>query len=100
LYTIIILFGMPLTTLTRESVLTAVHLSLLAIYPLSSSINLTPENIRRLVTLEYHADIDVLKWTYWGAIGALIGVWLGAVPMPLDWDRDWQVLCVLEFKLI
>ena len=27
----------------------------------------------------------------WGGfVGCLVGGWLGAVPMALDWDRDWQ----------
>lgn len=25
-----------------------------------------------------------------GVVGACIGAWLGAVPIPLDWDREWQ----------
>lgn len=25
------------------------------------------------------------------AHGAVIGAWLGAWPMPLDWERPWQV---------
>lgn len=24
------------------------------------------------------------------AVGAGVGAWLGAVPIPLDWDREWQ----------
>ena len=24
------------------------------------------------------------------ALGALIGAWLGVLPIPLDWDRPWQ----------
>ncbi len=24
------------------------------------------------------------------AFGTIIGTWLGAVPIPLDWDRPWQ----------
>lgn len=24
------------------------------------------------------------------AMGVLLGAWVGAVPIPLDWDRDWQ----------
>ena len=35
--------------------------------------------------------MDVQKWAYWGALGTCIGAWLGAVPIPLDWDREWQV---------
>ena len=27
----------------------------------------------------------------WGAsVGTAVGAWLGAIPIPLDWDRDWQ----------
>ena len=27
----------------------------------------------------------------WGAtVGTLVGCWLGAIPIPLDWDRAWQ----------
>ena len=25
-----------------------------------------------------------------GLVGAAAGAWLGAVPIPLDWDREWQ----------
>lgn len=25
-----------------------------------------------------------------GTVGALVGAWIGAVPIPLDWDREWQ----------
>jgi len=28
---------------------------------------------------------------YWSALGAAIGAWFGALPIPLDWDRPWQV---------
>lgn len=24
------------------------------------------------------------------AVGAVVGAWLGAIPIPLDWDRVWQ----------
>ena len=27
----------------------------------------------------------------WGTtVGSVLGAWLGAVPIPLDWDREWQ----------
>ena len=90
-YTVIVLFGAPLTTHIPQTFLTALHVAFLSTYPLSSSITPSLENMRQLITLEYHADIDVLKWAYWGGIGTVIGAWLGAVPIPLDWDREWQV---------
>ena len=80
-----------MTTHTSQTLLTAIHIALLSTYPLSSSLPYNAENIRQLITLEYHPDVDVMKWSYWGAIGTVIGAWLGAVPIPLDWDRDWQV---------
>ena len=80
-----------MTTHVLQTILAALHIALLSTYPLSSSIKPNPENIRQLVTLEYDAEFDVMKWTYWGAIGTVIGGWLGAVPIPLDWDREWQV---------
>lgn len=27
---------------------------------------------------------------YGATLGALLGAWIGAVPIPLDWDREWQ----------
>ena len=24
------------------------------------------------------------------SLGTLVGAWAGAVPIPLDWDREWQ----------
>lgn len=27
---------------------------------------------------------------YGQALGALAGAWVGAIPIPLDWDREWQ----------
>ena len=24
------------------------------------------------------------------SLGCFLGAWLGAVPIPLDWDREWQ----------
>lgn len=31
-----------------------------------------------------------LDETFGGLVGACLGAWLGAVPIPLDWDREWQ----------
>lgn len=34
------------------------------------------------------------------AHGAVVGAWLGAWPMPLDWERPWQVIVPLLFIVI
>ena len=33
----------------------------------------------------------VVQSLYVTATGAFIGAWFGAFPIPLDWDRPWQV---------
>ncbi|CAK9186846.1 unnamed protein product [Ilex paraguariensis] len=34
------------------------------------------------------------------AHGAVIGAWFGAWPMPLDWERPWQVFVLLPLNMI
>lgn len=46
--------------------------------------------------------IDTQKWLeiaslsspvdelFGAALGTMIGAWIGAIPIPLDWDREWQ----------
>lgn len=31
-----------------------------------------------------------LDEVYGMTLGAVVGAWVGAVPIPLDWDREWQ----------
>ncbi|KAI4844064.1 hypothetical protein E4T45_08310 [Aureobasidium sp. EXF-8846] len=82
---ILVLFGAPLTSHQIHTLYCGLHISLLAAYPLF-----------------YVHGVDAAKWTEVGAlaapidevfgatVGTLIGAWVGAVPIPLDWDREWQ----------
>ncbi|KAI9874824.1 MAG: Glycosylphosphatidylinositol (GPI) anchor assembly protein [Pleopsidium flavum] len=82
---LLILFGAPLTTHFPHTFLCAIHMSLLAGLP-----------------LVYVQGVDATKWrevasvylpfdeVFGGTVGTLLGAWFGAVPIPLDWDRDWQ----------
>jgi len=37
-------------------------------------------------------DCDPLsRCLYYNTLLTLVGAWLGAIPIPLDWDKDWQV---------
>lgn len=43
-------------------------------------------------------DLGPESILYCSTIGSLVGAWSGALPIPLDWDRPWQVwpiTCVL-----
>jgi phosphatidylinositol glycan class F len=37
-------------------------------------------------------DVSTLlhRWLVWPARGAVLGAWLSAIVVPLDWDRAWQ----------
>ncbi|KAH0261649.1 GPI-anchor biosynthesis protein-like protein, partial [Aureobasidium melanogenum] len=82
---VLILFGAPLTTHQAHTLYCGLHISLLAAYPLF-----------------YVHGVDAAKWIEVGAlaapidevfgatVGTLIGAWVGAIPIPLDWDREWQ----------
>ncbi|KAK6007661.1 hypothetical protein QM012_004475 [Aureobasidium pullulans] len=82
---VLILFGAPLTSHQAHTLYCGLHISLLAAYPLF-----------------YVHGVDAAKWTEVGAlaapidevfgatVGTLIGAWVGAIPIPLDWDREWQ----------
>ena len=75
-----ILLGAPLTTHLPHTLLASAHFSMLAIMPLA-----------------YVHGIDINRWreafaamlpvdeVYGAALGTVIGAWLGAVPIPLDW---------------
>ena len=71
----------------------AVLLAALVAYPASASIG---PDWRRWVDL--YARTDVRKvvaesehWHVFCGLGAIMGCWLGAFAIPLDWDMPWQV---------
>lgn len=63
-----------------ETLLFAAHLALLAGMPLVYARGVDAEAWRLAGALALPLD-DVMG----GAVGALLGAWLGAVPIPLDW---------------
>ena len=33
--------------------------------------------------------------TVYPVCGTIVGAWCGVIPMALDWDRPWQVCCLI-----
>ncbi|KAI5801467.1 GPI-anchor biosynthesis protein-like protein [Peziza echinospora] len=82
---LLVLFGAPFTTHHRSTILCAAHISMLSIFPLVYNNGVDGSNWRSIV-----AALMPLDEVYAAAIGTFIGAWAGAVPIPLDWDREWQ----------
>lgn len=80
-----ILFGAPITTHLLHTTLTSAHIALLAIFPLLYVHGFNTLKWIEIVSAQCPADE-----VFGGVVGAFVGAWLGAVPIPLDWDREWQ----------
>lgn len=89
-YIVAILFGAPLFIEQEETFMFALVLTIITVLPLLFSLgpDLTITVLTSVTTYERDAlsqiMINCLRMT-------LFGAWLGAVVIPLDWDRPWQV---------
>ena len=86
----LILFGAPLTTHHAQTALCAAHMALLAGFPLFYVHGVSGQAWREIVAAMLPFD------GVWGAtVGCLLGAWLGAIPIPLDWFVYFQhTLCL------
>lgn len=82
---LLVLFGAPFTTHTAHTVLCAAHISLLTVTPLVYVHGVDGQVWKQVWAFARPADA-----VWGGSLGACVGAWLGAVPIPLDWDRPWQ----------
>lgn len=86
----LILMGAPLASHLVETFLLAVHLLMVAVYPVLVYVRLDFELLGRLFEVDnvYHTVLhnQVLSSSFF----AVVGTWLGVIPIPLDWDRPWQ----------
>ncbi|KAF2774295.1 hypothetical protein EJ03DRAFT_346913 [Teratosphaeria nubilosa] len=85
LYVVLILFGAPLTTHHPQTLLLALHLALLTTPQLFYAHGLDAHTWLRIASLQLPVDE-----VYGMGLGACAGAWVGAIPIPLDWDREWQ----------
>ncbi|RAL14334.1 PIG-F family protein [Aspergillus homomorphus CBS 101889] len=82
---LLVLFGAPFTTHHAQTALCAAHMALLTAVPLVYVHGVDGTVWKEVWGASRPAD------AVWGAaLGTCVGAWLGAVPIPLDWDRPWQ----------
>lgn len=89
-YTVIVLFGAPVLTNHEETTMLVITLLTLTFIP--TSLHLGVDNALDILTRTYSQKsnifVDALRINVQATI---LGTWLGATVIPLDWDRPWQV---------
>ena len=75
---LLVLFGAPATTHILPTVLCAMHTALLAVAPLVYKYRLEGRVWREIL-----GGRAVVEECFAGGVGALVGAWIGAVPIPL-----------------
>ena len=110
---VLVAFGAPLTKNTTETFHLALLLMVLTSLPCSLVLGMNSTKWCNLFLLKSPAETSAYSamektgvWlsslaaqeggplersVWWCTLGTVVGVWLGAVPIPLDWDRPWQV---------
>ncbi|KAL2436204.1 hypothetical protein ABEF95_005248 [Exophiala dermatitidis] len=86
---IALVLGAPLypTSLLPTTLLLAMHVSILGFLPLFYTHGVSASAWRDVAAAWLPFD-EAGVWA--GTVGCLVGGWVGAVPMALDWDREWQ----------
>lgn len=86
-----VLFGAPLLEDSQQTLWFGVHMTVVTILPLILVGGHTSlGDLQRTIVDQKFCDVP-LDWIQrWGSRGALLGAWLGAIALVLDWDRPWQ----------
>ncbi|XP_077268373.1 phosphatidylinositol glycan anchor biosynthesis class F [Temnothorax americanus] len=96
-YVMIVLFGAPVLTDREETTMLVVTLITLTF--VSTSLHLGVDNALDVLTGTYSQKGNILADALKLNIQAtILGTWLGATVIPLDWDRPWQawpIPCVI-----
>ncbi|OLL25399.1 Glycosylphosphatidylinositol anchor biosynthesis protein 11 [Neolecta irregularis DAH-3] len=64
----------------------SLNIAFLAVFPLACIIQLDNGEWQKVYALMYHGNARVFTQS----ICVMTGAWLGAFPIPLDWNREWQ----------
>ena len=87
---ITVCFGAPVTSDWRQTGMFCLLLLLLTVFPCLVVEGPSLESLIKVYTVEAD-NLQTLQTLHCNALYSLVGAWLGATPLPLDWDRDWQV---------
>ncbi|CAL1547466.1 unnamed protein product [Lymnaea stagnalis] len=95
-YIICICYGAPLLSSTTETFHFSMLLTVLICLPNCIFCGSNLDNWFTMFTSSSANGVETV--VYFTSLCSLLGAWLGAVPIPLDWDRPWQewpISCVI-----
>lgn len=103
IYIVSILMGAPILTDIVRTFLFSIYIVFIGFTPLIISLKGNLKDIYDFVFQnEFYLNISnsknmfLMRNLVWGTI---FGAWLGAIPIPLDWDRWWQrwpITCLIS----
>ncbi|CAH0490117.1 unnamed protein product [Peronospora farinosa] len=88
-HVVVVLFGAPVVDLWMQTLLLAVLLSSCVTMPLALHLGCAPRKWLDLL-LELSVTNTQEHYLVCSSIGSMVGAYVGALPIPLDWDRPWQ----------
>jgi phosphatidylinositol glycan class F len=102
-YGICVLMGAPILTDVIRTCLFSIYIVLIGFTPIIISLKGNLKDIYNFIcqnelylTMSSSRKYFFMRNLVWGTI---IGAWLGAIPIPLDWDRWWQrwpITCLIS----
>ncbi|CAL1709744.1 unnamed protein product [Somion occarium] len=97
---VIILYGAPLNSHLLRTYLLGLLVALLSVFSAAYTLGVpslgsdTESLVRRLTWIRLFAELSprtpVERAILYPAIGTVLGCWVGAIPIGLDWERPWQ----------
>lgn len=94
LTSVLIVLGAPITSHLYLTYLLALHLSMIVVNPILVLYQFHLDKFYQ--SLQFGNDSQVFKTVVLkspvilSSFFAVLGTWLGVIPIPLDWDRPWQ----------
>ncbi|KAI9248312.1 GPI biosynthesis protein Pig-F [Phascolomyces articulosus] len=102
LHGFIVLFGASLVEKFNHTLAFAAYLAVLALFPTFIALSPADTNVWMKCFLQHSPSTGPEIYAYSQAICTLSGAWIGAIVLPLDWERDWQawpISCVISTYL-
>lgn len=90
MFVVLILFGAPMYGFLKETYLLACHLSIIVFQPLLIIFRFDFIQFGKIFEHQNLYQIIFRNQTLCACLIALLGAWIGVIPIPLDWDRPWQ----------